>query len=486
MNNKSNKDTIFLILSLAIMIGSRFVPPFGGLSSEAIGVLGVFFGSLLMWITISIDWPSMITLMALGFIPTFGFSKTFSGAFGNTTVAFLIFTFMLVYPLSKTNFVRRCTVSFITNKIARKGPWYFVCFLFAAVTFMGLFVSPSVLFVAFMPFLEDIFQVLGVKKGGKTGNMIMMGTAFCISLSSGMTAIGHVWPTMAIGYYTAATGNDVNQFQFMAMGIPTGILLIILLILVFKFIYRPDDINEIKPENAMGLRGTVPKADTKEKIILGVVALTVFLWVGPSLIKGSFPELYKTINSWSTAMPPLLGCILLFITKVDGERILNFKEGVTKGILWGSILMTGAATWLGSCLTNADIGISDWLTASLSPLTAALPLTGMILFFMLWALLETNFSSNIVTTTVVSAVALSVLTALPAGTVSVGSVVCMVGIAAAVSNMTPAGQSTINTVAIGSGWTTTKDMFIWGGIFALMALVVLTFFAYPLGALIIG
>ena len=44
-----------------------------------------------MWITISIDWPSMITLLALGFIPTFGFSKTFSGAFGNTTVAFLIF-----------------------------------------------------------------------------------------------------------------------------------------------------------------------------------------------------------------------------------------------------------------------------------------------------------------------------------------------------------------------------------------------------------
>lgn len=326
MNNKSSKDTIFLILSLAIMIGSRFVPPFGGLSSEAIGVLGVFFGSLLMWITISIDWPSMITLLALGFIPTFGFSKTFSGAFGNTTVAFLIFTFMLVYPLSKTNFVRRCTVSFIINKIARKGPWYFVCFLFAAVTFMGLFVSPSVLFVAFMPFLEDIFQVLGVKKGGKTGNMIMMGTAFCISLSSGMTAIGHVWPTMAIGYYTAATGNDVNQFQYMAMGIPTGILLIILLILVFKFIYRPDDIHEIKPENAMGLRGTVPKADTKEKIILSVVGLTVFLWVGPSLIKGSFPELYKTINSWSTAMPPLLGCILLFITKVDGERILTLRK----------------------------------------------------------------------------------------------------------------------------------------------------------------
>lgn len=483
---KSSKDVIFLIISLIIIFGSRLLPEFGGLSSEALSVLGVFLGSLIMWITISIDWPSLITLLALGLLPTFGFSDTFAGAFGNTTVAFLIFTFMLVYPLAQTNFVRRCTVSFITNRIARRGPWFFVCFLLAAVTFMGLFVSPSVLFVAFMPFLEDIFRVLEVKKGGKTGNMLMMGTAFCISLSSGMTAIGHVWPTMAIGYYTAATGNDVNQFQYMAMGIPTGIVLIILLILVFKFIYRPDDVNELKPEKAMGLRGTVPAADIKEKIILGVMLLTVVLWVGPSLIRDVLPGVYETINSWSTAMPPLLGCIILFVTKVDGKRILDFKEASTKGVLWGSILMTGAATWLGSCMTHEEIGISQWLTDSLSPLTSNLPVIGMIIFFMTWAILETNFSSNIVTVTVVSSVALSVLTALPAGSVHVGAVVCMVGFAAAICNMTPAGQSTINTVAIGSGWTTTKSMFIWGGIFALLGIIVLTFFAYPLGSFVIG
>lgn len=481
---KDTKSTLILILALAVIIGARFMPAAAGLSKDAWAVLGVFFGSLIMWIGISIDWPSMITLLALGFIPLFGFGGTFSGAFGNTTVAFLIFTFALVYPLSKTNFVRRCTVSFITNKIARKGPWYFICFLFAAVTFMGLFISPSVLFVAFMPFLEDIFAVLGIKKGGKTGNMMMMGTAFCISLSSGMTAIGHVWPTMAIGYYTAATGNDVNQFQYMAMGIPTGIILIVLLILVFKFIYRPDDITDIQPDKAMNLRGTVPAADSKEKIILGVMFLTVFLWVAPSLIKGILPDVYTMVNGWSTAMPPLLGCVILFITKVDGERLMNFREVTSKGILWGSILMTAAATQLGSCLTNADVGISSWLTATLEPLTGSLPVLGMIAFFMTWAVIETNFSSNIVTTTVVSAVALSVLTALPAGTVNVATVVCMVGFAAAICNMTPAGQSTINTVAIGSGWTDAKSMFVWGGIFAVIAILVLTFIAYPLGSLV--
>lgn len=202
----------------------------------------------------------------------------------------------------------------------RRGPWYFVCFLLAAVTFMGLFISPSVLFVAFMPFLEDIFTVLEVKKGGKTGNMIMMGTAFCISLSSGMTAIGHVWPTMAIGYYAAATGRDINQFQFMAFGIPIGVLLIALLILVFKFIYRPDDINDIDPKKAMSLRGIVPPADRKEMIVLGTMFLVVLLWVGPSLIRGVALELYSTINGWTTAMPPLLGCIILFIVKDNRDH----------------------------------------------------------------------------------------------------------------------------------------------------------------------
>lgn len=485
-DGKERKEWLYLVLAVAVIVLSRVIGPVGGLSADAVAVVGVFLGSLLLWITVSIDWPSLITLLALGLIPSVGFSKTFSGAFGNSTVAFLVFTFALVYPLSQTNFVRRCTVYFITNPIARRGPWSFICFLLAAVTFMGLFVSPSVLFVAFMPFLEDIYRVLGVKKGGKTGNMMMMGTAFCISLSSGMTAIGHVWPTMAIGYYTAATGNDVNQFQYMAMGIPIGVLLIVLLILVFRFLYRPDDLQDLRPDRAMDLRGTVPAADLKEKIILATMALTVVLWVGPSLIQESLPEVYALINGWSTAMPPLLGCVILFVCKVDGERILNFREVTSKGILWGSILMTGAATWLGSCMTNSDIGISQWLTDTLSPVTVSLPVTGMILFFMAWAVVETNFSSNIVTTTVVSAVALSVLTALPAGTVSVGAVVCMVGFAAAVCNMTPAGQSTINTVAIGSGWTTTTSMFVWGGVFALLAILVLTFIGYPIGALVIG
>lgn len=75
---------------------------------------------------------------------------------------------------------------------------------------------------------------------------------------------------------------------------------------------------------------------------------------------------------------------------------------------------------------------------------------------------------------------------MPAGTVSVGTVVSMVGICAAICNMTSARQSTVNTVGIGSGWTTAKDMFVWGGLLAIYAVLTLTLITYPIGVAIIG
>lgn len=477
------KRNIILIFAVAVMVAFRFIPPTGALTSEAMSVFGIFIASLIMWIGISIDWPCLITLLMIGFLPSYGFGKTFSGAFGNSTVAFLIFTFMLVYPLSKTNFVRRCTVAFITNRVARKGAWHFMCFMWAAVTFMGLFISPSVLFVAFMPFLEDIFSVLELKKGSKAANCMMMGTAFAISLSSGMTPIGHVWPTLAMGYYASATGHEINQFQFMAMGIPTGIIILALMVLIFRFVLRPDDTADIDPQKAMSLRGTVPAPDRKEKIVLLAMAFTVLLWIVPSLVKGIWPAFYSTVNAWTTAMPPMVGCLILFIMTDDGKSIMSFAD-TSKNVMWGSILMTATATQLGSCLTNADIGISTWLSELLAPVALALPASALVVFFVAWTVIETNFSSNIVTTTVVSAIALSITLALPEGTVSVPAIIALVGFGASVCNMTPAGQSTINTVAIASGWTDSKSMFIWGGLFALAAIAIMTLVGYPLASVV--
>ena len=483
--NKKNKEIIAILASALIMIIFNRLPNSEALSHEALCAIGIFIVSLILWIFVSIDWPSLITIFLVALLPSYGFTETLKGVFGNSTVAFLLFSFMLVYPLSKTNFVRRTTIAFITNKIAIKGPWYFVSFLMFAVTFIGLFISPSVLFVAFMPFFEDICNVLDIKKGTRVGSMLMLGTAFCISLSSGMTPIGHVWPTLAMSAYEGAYGVAINSFEYMAFAIPTGIILVILLLLVFRFIYNPKDINLIDQKKVLVFKKENNKMELSEKIILAIMVLVVLLWITPSLLKGIWPAYYKVINDMGTAMPPLLGCILLFIIKVDDKRLLDFKEVTTKGVMWGAILMTGAATLIGGLLTNSTLGISAYISSVLSPIASALNPGLLVLFFVTVAIIETNFSSNIVTTTLITSIIIAVSSALPEGSVNVGALVAIIGLCAAICNMTPAGQSTINTVAIGSGYTTSKDMFIYGLIFAVLAIICIAFIGYPIASLLI-
>ena len=483
--NKNRKEIVAFILAAIVLAVFYILPGSEMLSHEALCALGIFIVSLILWIFVSIDWPSLITIFLVALLPSYGFNETFKGVFGNSTVAFLLFSFMLVYPLSKTNFVRRTTIAFITNKIAIKGPWYFVSFLMFAVTFIGLFISPSVLFVAFMPFFEDICNVLDIKKGTKVGSMLMLGTAFCISLSSGMTPIGHVWPTLAMSAYEGAYGVAINSFSYMAFAIPTGIILVILLLLVFRFLLNPKDINLIDQKKVLVFKKENNKMELSEKIILAVMVLVVLLWITPSLLKGIWPSYYKLINDMGTAMPPLLGCILLFIIKVDDKRLLDFKEVTSKGVMWGAILMTGAATLIGGLLTNSTLGISAYISSVLSPIASALNPGLLVLFFVTVAIIETNFSSNIVTTTLITSIIIAISSAIPEGSVNIGALVAIIGLCAAICNMTPAGQSTINTVAIGSGYTTSKDMFVYGLIFAVLAIICIAFVGYPIAALLI-
>jgi sodium-dependent dicarboxylate transporter 2/3/5 len=480
------RRNIIVAVSLLLMFGARFVPAPEGLNSDSMQILGIFLGSILMWMGISIDWPSIITMVAIGLMPVFGFGTMFKSAFGADTFPFLVFTFMLTYPLSRTGFVRRCTIAFITNPVALRGPWWFLGFLFAAVTFMGCFISPSVLFVAFLPFLEDIYQVLGLRKGSRVAEVMMLGVAFCTGMSSGMTPIGHVWPTLAMGSLKTITGMELNQFQYMAVGIPTGILCIALMLLMFRIFYRPEDIQAIDPAGALALRGSLPPADRREIITVAAVGVTIFLWVVPSLVQNIFPDFYNLTKSWTTAMPPMVGCILLSVATVEGKPVMDFKEATSKGVLWASPIMCASTLALGSCLTSDQVGIIDWLSTKLGPAAGSLPALALVAFFVGWTLLQTNFASNIVTTTVVCSIAIPITYALPGGSVSVAAVALLIGMGAGFSFMTPPGMTAVNGVAAASGWTNAKNMFVWGFFTMVISFLVMTFVSYPLGSMILG
>ena len=476
--NQILKRNLYIGTALILIILGRYIPAPMGMSQEGMTVIGIFMGSLLLWLTVAIDWPSLLCITAIGMMPVIGFKSILQSSFGNETFAFLMCTFMCTYVLSETPFLKRCALYFITSPIAKRGPWLFVISFLTAIIFIGCFVSPTVLFVVFLPILEKINEILGLKKGGKVGSMLMIGLAFAVSVSSGMTPIAHVFSIMALGFYNTATGLSISYSDYMAFAIPVGIISMVFLLLIFRFILNPD-MSELKNIDVSLLKKELTPMDKKEKTILLIFCMIVALWVLPSLLKDIFPFVTK-ISKMGTAMPPLLGVIIYSIISFDGKPLLNFTEGMKKGVQWSSIIMAAGTLAIGSAMTNSHVGLSDYLVKTLSPILQNTNPTLLVLAFTVWACIQTNFSSNMVTVTVVTTVAIPLLQA-AGDTVSAPAVVSLIGMMASYAFATPPAMPH-TAMAIGSEWTDAKSIMKYGFIFMFISTVITVLVGYPIAA----
>ena len=141
--------------------------------------------------------------------------------------------------------------------------------------------------------------------------------------------------------------------------------------------------------------------------------------------------------------------------------------------------MYPGTTALGAAITNSDIGVTAWISGGLSPITSHLPVMIMVLIFILWAAIQTNLSSNMVTATVVSAAALAVTANMTA--VNVSALIVNVGMMSAFAFATPPAMPCV-AIAVSSGWTNTKQMMVYGFMIMVVAVVISTFVGYPIAA----
>ena len=250
---KDNKIFRWIIIPICIALcfGGLFLPElkdgalyFGCLTKDAVQVIGIFLGSLTLWLTIGIDWPSLLCIFALGFVDKFvgssGFGGVLAKSFGDKTFIFLLFTFICTYALSKTCLIKRITLWFVNTKLARINGLIFSFLFLASVLIIGLFISPSVLFVVILPILEEIFKIAKIEKGEKVGKALLMGLGFTVSISSGMTLIAHVFPNLAIGLLSANDAINITNLTYSLFAIPTGLIIFLLMFVMLFIIYKPD------------------------------------------------------------------------------------------------------------------------------------------------------------------------------------------------------------------------------------------------------
>ena len=469
--------SIIIPLSLILCFVGQFIPETNGLSSEAFGVIFIFIGVLILWLTIGIDRPSLLCLFALGFIDSFGFNKVLSSSLGNSTFAFLLFTFICTYALSKTSLIKRIALTFINLKIAQKNSYLFIFFFLLGTLFLGLFISPSVLFVVLLPILNEIIAQLKLEKRDKVAKILMLGLGFTVSISSGMTPIAHVFPILAIN----AANLEVSTFEYIALAFPTGLVLFLLMYLLLIVCIRPK-IDGLNFENVAKLKETAQKLDKKDIITLIIFILVLFLWIVPSLFEFIYYPIYEAFNKYGTIMPPLLGTILLCIIRVDKKPLISVEDAFKNGVPWGSLIMCAATLALGEAIKNEDIGLITYLQSTLGNSLVSLPALVLLIIFALWAAVQTNLSSNMVTATLVATVASTILTS-TFSTLNLEATICIIGMIASFAFATPPSMPHIAIISASES-TSTKEVFIYGSILMVISVIVSLLISYPIGLLI--
>lgn len=446
----------FLFFLSALCYALGFLLPSPQETPGLYPVLGIFVGTLLLWLFVAIDWPSILALCMLSLVPTLSTKDVLAASFGSPTFAFLLFAFLCTYALSKTPLLRRIALLFLKSSLAEKGSLGLAVSFFAAVLLLGLFLSPTVLFLLFLPMAEEIVTLLGHKKGDAYPSALLCGLVFVTGISSGMTPFSHVFPVMALDFYAQTTGETIGVGHFLAYALPLGLLTILLMmVLLLPSLRRGHEVKSLSFE-------TLPPMERREVLGLLVYLFVLLLWVVPDL----FPSLpfAAFLKARGSAFPPLLGTVLLCILSVEGRPLLSISEGLAKGVPWSALSMALGTLALGNALTQKGVGLTDAISALFSQILTGHHALLVLFLILLWTMVQTNLSSNIVTVSVVSALAIPL--ALSMKSLDASLVAIFVGAISSYAFAFPPAMPCV-ALAISSEWTNGGSIAIRGLILGL-------------------
>ena len=99
----NTKKWIFTVVGILLMFGCQFLPPMFGLSQLGMQVAGIFIGTIILWLFVSVTWPSILCIVALIMSPLYTYSSGLSASMGGWIVSFVLFSSMVTYCLLYTS-----------------------------------------------------------------------------------------------------------------------------------------------------------------------------------------------------------------------------------------------------------------------------------------------------------------------------------------------------------------------------------------------
>ncbi|MFZ7132286.1 MAG: SLC13 family permease [Eubacteriales bacterium] len=469
----------YIHVMIAVLLGfvlKIFLPASNGLTEIGVNTLTVLVPTVYLWLTVTTGWTTLFAMAGLVIAGVITDSEVWSGVLAARACIIIAVCIPLNVILRETGVVKFIVDWFITRNIVKGRPYMFFTMFYLAALVIGLFFQSVTLAVIFCGLAQQICTQIGYEKGSSFYNTLIVGILWISVLVNGATPISHAVPVILMNLLKTSTGIEITFSQWMMVGIPAAFLLVGVMLLCIRFIWKPDtalyknyDVDKMQSQRQpMKLEG---------KISFVLFVVVVLMWILPDLLPGA--AFLQTIKGLGMSIPAILALVFMCIVKVGDKPIANYNK-ILAAIPMHVIIFTGFVTIFGSIVGYESTGITVWLQNIFEPVTSNLPSLALVIIGIIGVYVVTSFISNTVSITIFYTVTVAVM--LGTG-MNVIPYVILLGIVGNLGALFPSASP--NAGYFYGNFFEVKDVFKYNLTFMCTSLIVLLAVIYPLAVLIL-
>ncbi len=447
-----------------------------GLSKEANAVLATTLWVAIWWILeiVPIAVTAMLPIILFPLSGAMNLNET-TASYGHKYVFLYIGGFILAIAIEKWSLHKRIALSII--KIIGSSVDKIILGFMVATAFLSMWISNTATTVMMLPIGLAIISQL--KDNPDTienentvfGKALMLAIAYSASIGGISTLIGTPPNIILAGVLEESYGIDISFSDWMVIGLPLSITLLILCWLYLTriaFKFKQKKFKSGKEEIRMQLN-KLGRITYEEKVVLIVFGATAFLWITRSFIwKSIIPNIDDTIIA-------LISAFILFLIPTKNNKtqktIMTWKSAVK--LPWGILLLFGGGLALANGFKTS--GLAQWIGTQIT-LIEGVSLLVLLAIIVAGVNFLTEITSNLATTAMLLPIVIPVAVAL-----NVHPFILMVGItfSASCAFMLPVATPP-NAIVFGSNYLKIPDMIKAGFLMNVISIIIVILFTYLL------
>ena len=448
------------------------------ISENGDAVIGVALWMVTWWITeaVSISVTALLPLILFPLLKIMPIAEV--GANYGSPIIFLFFGgFVLALALEKVNLHKRIALNIV--KMTGTTPNKVVLGFMIATGLMSMWISNTASTVVMLPIALSVIRLLIYDEDGFTKKdqnfalSVMLGIAFSANAGGIATVIGTPPNSVLIGLLENEYNMEISFLKWMTIGLPFSIIMITIVYFVLvKWMFPNKGLKfEASNEVINDELKKLGKLSSKEKMVLVIFGVTVFLWIFRTLINSIFPDL--KLSDTIISMTAAVGIFAIPFNLKKGEFILQWKD--TEKLAWGILILFGGGLALAKGMSAS--GIVDMVSNAIASSNISILLTASLLILLM--LFMTELMSNVALVAVLAPVVAGIAIGLD---IPIVHLLIPVTIASSCAFMLPMATPP-NAIVFASGYIKVHEMARAGVILNLIAvgLLILAFqFIIPL------